>query len=75
MATEDCEDNRQQMAADWHASDGFEPLATHLFVGASYASASCFPMDDRDVIDISLRIIKRCGMYSEEYKNWIACKN
>jgi hypothetical protein len=32
-------------------------------------------MDDRDVINIGLRGIKCCGMYSEEYKNWIARKN
>ncbi len=32
-------------------------------------------MDDRDVIDIGLRIIKRCGMYAKEYKNWILRKN
>jgi len=57
--TEDREDNRQRMAADWHPSDGFEPLATRLFVGASYASAARYPMDDRDVIDIGLRVIKR----------------
>jgi hypothetical protein len=73
--TEDRKDNRQRMAADWHPSDGFEPLATRLFVGASYTSASRYPMDDRDVIDIGLRVIKRCGMYSEEYKNWITREN
>jgi hypothetical protein len=38
--TEDREENRQQMAADWHPSDGFKPLAMHLFIGASYASAA-----------------------------------
>ena len=37
--TEDCEDNRQRMAADWHPSNGFEPLATRLFIDASYVSA------------------------------------
>jgi hypothetical protein len=63
------------MAADWHPSNSFKPLATRLFIGASYASAACYPMDDPNVIDISLRIIKRCGMYSEEYKNWIAREN
>ena len=67
--TEDREDNRQRMAADWQPSDGFEPLPTRLFIGASYASAARYPMDDRDVIDIGLSVIKRCGMYSEEYKN------
>jgi hypothetical protein len=30
-------------------------------------------MNDRDVINIGLRVIKWHGMYSEEeYKNWIA---
>ena len=64
--------NRQQRAAKWHPSKGFEPLATRLFIGTSYASAPGYPMRDRDVINIGLRIIKRCGMYSEEYNNWIA---
>ncbi len=32
-------------------------------------------MKDRDVIDIGLRVIKHCEMYSEEYKNWIAREN
>ena len=73
--TEDREENRQRMAANWHPADGFEPLATCLFIGASYASAERYPMDDRNVIDIGLRVIKRCGMYSNEYKNWIACES
>jgi hypothetical protein len=72
---EDCEDNRQRMAANWHPSDGFEPLAMLLFISASYTSAARYPIDDRDIINIGLRIIKRCGMYSEEYKNWIAHEN
>jgi hypothetical protein len=38
----------------------------------SYASTTQYPMLDCNIIDIGLRIIKRCGMYSEEYKNWIA---
>jgi hypothetical protein len=32
-------------------------------------------MDDHDVIDIGLHIIKHCGMYAKEYKNWISHKN
>jgi len=44
--TEDCEDNQQRMAADWHPSNVFEPLATRLFIGASYVSAALYPMDD-----------------------------
>jgi hypothetical protein len=30
----DREDNWQRMAANWHPSDGFKPLATRLFIGA-----------------------------------------
>jgi hypothetical protein len=70
--TKDCKANRQRMATEWHPANGFEPLAAHLFIGASYVSAAGYPMREHNVIDIGLRVIKRCGMYSEEYKNWIA---
>ncbi len=58
------------MVATWHPSKGFEPLTTCLFIDASYASAARYPIDNPDIIDISLRIIKRCGMYAKEYVNW-----
>jgi hypothetical protein len=32
-------------------------------------------MDDRNIIDIGLHTIKRCGMYAKEYKNWILHEN
>jgi hypothetical protein len=73
--SKDCKENRQTIAATWHPSKDFKPLAMHLFIGASYASAARYPMDDRNVIDIGLCIIKRCGMYAKEYKNWISCEN
>jgi hypothetical protein len=63
------------MAATWHPSNSFEPLIARLFIGASYASAACYPMDDHDVINIGLLVIKHCGMHAKEYKNWISCKN
>jgi hypothetical protein len=72
---EDCKDNWQRMTANWHPSNGSEPLAMRLFIGASYASVARYPMDDRDVINIGLQVIKCCGMYSKEYKNWIAREN
>ncbi len=63
------------MPANWHPSNSFKPLVTRLFVGASYASTTRYPMNNRDIIYIGLRVIKQCGMYSEEYKNWIACES
>jgi hypothetical protein len=64
--SKDCKENQQRMATTWHPSKGIEPLATRLFIDASYASAACYLMGDRDVIDIGLHIIKHCGMYAKE---------
>jgi hypothetical protein len=38
ITTKDCKENWQRMAAIWHPSKGFKPLAMRLFIGASYAS-------------------------------------
>ena len=70
--SEDREANWQRMAAKWHPAKGFKPLVTPLFIGTLHASATRYPMWNCDVIDIGLHVIKRCRMYSEEYKNWIA---
>ncbi len=67
--TKNCKENWQRMAATWHPSKDFKPLAMRLFIGTSYASAACYPMNDRDIIDIGLCVIKRCGMYTKDYKN------
>ncbi len=32
-------------------------------------------MANRDIVDIGLHVIKRCGMYAKEYKVWIARKS
>jgi hypothetical protein len=32
-------------------------------------------MEERDIIDIGLCMIKRCGMYAEEYKAWTSMEN
>jgi hypothetical protein len=63
------------MADNWQPTDGVEQLVMRLFLGALYASAARYPMEERNIIDISLRMIKRCGMYAKEYKAWIGIKN
>ena len=67
--TEDCKENRQRMAANWLPSNGFEPLVMRFFIGASYVSAARYPMDDCDVINICIRIVKRCGCTPKNTKN------
>ncbi len=58
------------IGSEWPPT-GIPPMVS----SPSHASAARYPMDDRDVIDIGLHVIKRCGMYSKEYKNWIAREN
>ena len=69
---EDRDANRLRMAVDWHPSEGFDALTIRLFKGGAYSNACGYPIHARDIIDIGIRVIKRCGLYSEEYKQWIA---
>jgi hypothetical protein len=73
-ATKDCNANQQCMAAVWRPANGFDALILRRFTGAAYASSMGFKMNDVIILNIGLRIIKQCGMYSEEYKAWIACE-
>jgi hypothetical protein len=40
-----------------------------------YTSTARYPIEERDIINIGLRMIKRCGMYAKEYKAWIGIEN
>jgi hypothetical protein len=46
------------MAATWHPTDGFGALILHLFTGAAYASSAGFKINDVNIVDIGLCIIK-----------------
>jgi hypothetical protein len=74
MTAKDCKANWQRMAADWHPADGFDALILRLLTGAVYTISTGYKMNDVDIVDIGLCIIKRCRMYGKEYKAWIACK-
>ncbi len=64
----DCKANWQCMAAGWHPADGFNALILCLFTGAAYTSSAGYKMNNGDVINIGLHLIKQCSMYAEEYK-------
>jgi hypothetical protein len=68
----DPEAKRQRLAADRHPANGFDTLILRLFTNAAYASSTGYRMNNIDIVDIGLRIIKQCGMYGKEYKAWIA---
>jgi hypothetical protein len=70
----DSKANRQCMAANWHPTYGFDTLILRLFTGAMYARSAGFRMNNVDIINIGLCIIKQCGMYGKEYKAWITCE-
>ena len=69
---EDCDVNRQRMAAAWHPGNSFDALALRLFTGAAFANATGYPIVDCNIINIRICIIKQCGLYAEEYKQFIA---
>jgi hypothetical protein len=75
MMAKDRKANCQCMAPDWHPANGFNALILCLFTSTAYASSAGFKMNDVNIVDIGLRIIKQCRMYSKEYKAWIACKS
>jgi hypothetical protein len=64
--------NRQRMAANWHPTNGFDTLALPLCTGVACAGCTGYTKADRNIVNIGLRVIKRCSMYAEEYKAWIA---
>jgi hypothetical protein len=71
---EDCKANCQRMAANWHPTNNFDTLVLRLFTGTVFVGCTNFMMADRNIVNISLLVIKRCGMYAKEYKVWIAGK-
>jgi hypothetical protein len=71
---EDCEANCQRMAAEWHPANQSDVLVLRLYSGAAFAGCTSFAMNDHDIVDIGLRVIKCSGMYANEYKAWIACR-
>ncbi len=73
--SEDREENCQCMAANWHPANGFDVLVLRLFSGAAFVGCTGFAMNDRDIVDIGLRVIKHCGTYAKEYKAWVACES
>ena len=69
---EDRENNRQRMAQDWHPSQGFKTLENRLFLGQAYSHVADHPIEEKDMVDIGLRVLRKCGLYPEEYKAWIS---
>jgi hypothetical protein len=60
------------MTTGWHPSNGFDILTLRLFTGTAYANTTGYLIADCNIVDIGIRVIKRCGLYVEEYKSWIA---
>ncbi len=72
---EDSKTNRMAMAANWHPSMGFEVLTLCLFCGTTFASLSGRPITDKDMVNISVRVLSCTGLFPKEYKMWILLGN
>jgi hypothetical protein len=70
---EDCKTNCMAMAANWHPSMGFEILTSRLFRGITFGSLSGHPITNKDIVDISVRVLNRTVLFAKEYKAWILC--
>ncbi len=74
-SADDLKANRTAMALEWHPSQGFELLVTHLFRGATFANLAKHPIPNNDIVDIGIHVIHRTGLFVEEYKAWITHGN
>ena len=63
--------NEQRMKAEWHLSQGFHLLVNQLEEELLYGSMIGAPVDDKRVVDIGLNCVKRCGLLSTAYGEWI----
>ncbi len=54
---EDREANHTVMASEWHLSMGFEMLAARLFCGATFANLAKYPINDNDIVGISICVL------------------
>jgi hypothetical protein len=74
-SADNCEANRTAMDLEWHPSQGFKLLVTHLFRGATFANLTKHPIPDNDIVNIGICVIHWTGLFTEEYKAWITHGN
>ncbi len=59
------------MRAEWHPSQGFHTLVNQLEEELLYGSMIGAPVKDKRVVDIGLVCIKKCGLFTTAYHEWI----
>jgi hypothetical protein len=63
------------LAANRHPSMGFEVLTLQLFCSVTFTSLSGHPVTDKDIVNISGRILNHTGLFPKEYTSWILYGN
>ena len=48
------------------------PLHSALITGTAYTNTTGYPIVNQDIVDIKISVIKRCSLYTDKYKSWIA---
>jgi len=63
--------NKDRMETNWHPNDGIQTLISQIADGIEYAHFADQPIQDAEAIDIGIRAIMRCGLFTHDYELWI----
>ena len=63
--------NKQRELADLHPSQGFHNLVNQLMEQILFSTIIGAQVKDKRVVDIGLVCIKKCGLFSTAYGEWI----
>ena len=65
--------NKELMKREWNQINRFEALIIQIMEGITYANDPGAPMSDRDIVDIAVGVIMRCGLLAKPYIKWHEC--
>ena len=65
-------ENKNKMKAPWTLQDGWLVLQKRIDNGTTYALFTQRPTPDNDVVDMTLQVILKIGLFAQEYGEWHA---
>lgn len=66
----DRKNNKDRMEKDWHPNDGIQTLINQISSGIEYAHFAGQAITDMEAVDIGIRVIMKCGLFTHDYELW-----
>jgi len=66
----DCEENKNRMKAPWTLQDGWLILQKRIDNGIIYALFAQHVIADKDVVNMTMQVILKTGIFALEYGEW-----